>query len=96
MIIALLAALVASIAVFAVILDRALERGKRERDADREERQVLLQRIQAPEAAVYEHATLPAQPDPDGSPMTDEQMAEREERTRVLAFIERHENGGPG
>lgn len=91
MTIALTAALILTVAGFLVLLDRRDARGKLERDADREERQTLLQRIQAPESATYEHAAqqLPAEGDP--FPMSDEQLAEEEERRRVLEFIERHE-----
>lgn len=83
---ALLAALVAVNIAYLVLLDRRDTR-------DRSERAVLLQRIQAPEAAVYEHAAPMLPPDPEGLPMTDEQLAEQEERARVLSFLERHENG---
>lgn len=86
MIIALLTALVAVNVAYLVLLDRRDTR-------DRSERATLLQRIQAPEAAVYEHAAPMLPPDPEGIPMNDEQLAEMEERARVLSFIERHENG---
>jgi hypothetical protein len=76
---------------FLVLLDRKDARAKTEREAERVERQVLLQRIQAPDAAVYEHATRDLPADPEPFPMSDEQLAEQEERARVLEFIERHE-----
>lgn len=84
-------ALIASIAGFLALLDRNAARAKAEREAERAERQVLLQRIQAPEAAVYEHATQHQPSDSEPFPMSDEQIAEQEERARVLEFIERHE-----
>lgn len=88
---ALAAALILAIAGFLVLLDRNASRAKLERDHERSERQVLLQRIQAPDAAVYEHATRDLPADPESFPMSDEQLAEQEERARVLEFIERHE-----
>lgn len=91
MTIALTAALVLTVSGFLVLLDRRDARGKLERDADRAERQVLLQRIQAPESATYEHAAQQLVPDLEPFPMSDEQIAEEEERRRVLEFIERHE-----
>jgi hypothetical protein len=93
MTIALTAALVLTITGFLALLDRKDARAKAERDADREERQVLLQRIQAPEAAIVDHSMRNVPDDPDPFPMSDEQLAEQEERARVLQFIERHENG---
>jgi hypothetical protein len=39
----------------------------------------LLQRIQAPESATYEHAVQQLPPDPEPYPMSDEQLAEAEE-----------------
>lgn len=91
MTLALIAALILAITGFLVLLDRKDARAKLERDADRQERQVLLQRIQAPEAAVYEHAIQNQPEDRDPFPMSDEQLAEQEERNRVIQFIERHE-----
>ena len=93
MTVAFLAALAAVTIAYLILLDRKDARGKQERDADREERQTLLQRIQAPEAAVYERATRDLPQDPDPFPLTDEELAEQEERARVIAFIEQHENG---
>lgn len=87
----LIAALILAIAGFLILLDRNASRARLEREAERTERQVLLQRIQAPEAAVYEHAALDLPADPEPFPMSDEQLAEQEERARVLEFIERHE-----
>ena len=85
-IIALIAALIAVNVAYLVLLDRKDAR-------DREERQTLLQRIQAPEAAVYEHATQGLPDDPSPYPLSDDELAEQEERARVIAFIEQHENG---
>ena len=93
MTIALLAALVAVNIAYLVLMDRNDVRAQTERDANREERQTLLQRIQAPEAAVYEHATRDLPDDSSPYPLTDEELAEQEERARVLQFIEQHENG---
>jgi hypothetical protein len=89
--VALIAALIVTVAGFLVLLDRRDARLTEERDRDREERQVLLQRIQAPESATYEHAVQQMPPDPEPYPMSDEQLAEAEERRRVLQFIDRHE-----
>jgi hypothetical protein len=50
-----------------VLLDRALHRAAVERTAHRHEVARLLQRIQAPEQAVYEHATG-GSPPPAGPP----------------------------
>jgi hypothetical protein len=91
--ITLTAALILTLAGFLVLLDRKDARAKLERDADRTERQVLLQRIQAPEAATYEHAAQHLPQDPSGLPMSDEQLAEAEERQRMLDMIERAERG---
>jgi hypothetical protein len=93
MTIALTAALILTVTGFLVLLDRRDARAKLERDSDRQERQVLLQRIQAPAAAVYEHSASQLPDDSSPYPLTDEELAEQEERARVLQFIERHENG---
>jgi hypothetical protein len=93
MTVTLTAALILTIAGFLVLLDRKDARGKQERDADRKERQTLLQRIQAPEAAVVDHSMRLVPDDPNPYPLSDEELAEQEERARVLQFIERHENG---
>jgi hypothetical protein len=83
--IVLAAALILSVAGFLVILDRRDQR-------DRDERQMLLQRIQAPEQAVYEHATRA--PDPSPFPQSDEQLAEQEARQALdrIAEMERQAN----
>jgi hypothetical protein len=90
-------ALVATIAAFAWLLDRRDQRG-------RAERAELLQRIQAPHAAVAEHhyrADPPVDPG-SGLPMTDTEIAELEgnrvpdvgEETRKwIAQVEAIENG---
>lgn len=85
MTVALAVCLILAVAGFLVLLDRKDQR-------DREERQVLLQRIQAPDAAVYEHATQGLPEDREPFPMSDEQIAEDEERRRALQFIERYES----
>ena len=51
----------------------------------------LCQRLQAPEVAVAQHAHFE---DGEEFPMADEDLAEQEERARVLAFITKHESGG--
>lgn len=73
MTLSLLAALVAVNVAYLLLLDRKDKR-------DRDERQVLLQRIQAPEAAVYEHATRNSDEPEDGMPMTDQMVADDEAR----------------
>lgn len=93
MTIALTAALILTVAGFLTLLDRKDARSKAERDADRDERQILLQRIQAPQSAVVEHSMRDVSEDGSGLPHTDEELAEQEERARVLSFIERVENG---
>lgn len=55
-------AAIAVICGFLLVLDRRDARAQLERAADREERQALLQRIQAPSEAVFEHATREAPP----------------------------------
>lgn len=80
----LIFAVVAVNVAYIVFLDRRDQR-------ERVERAHLLQRIQAPEAAVYQHATQHAPEDQGAYPATDEEIAEQQERDRVLAFIERHE-----
>ena len=84
MLYALLAALVAMNIAYLVLLDRKDRR-------DRAERATLLQRIQAPDAAVYEHAHATFPQDSSSLPLSDEEIAEREERERVIAWIEQHE-----
>jgi hypothetical protein len=69
----LLAALVAVNIAYLVFLDRKDAR-------ERAERQTLLQRIQAPEAAVVEHQVRHAEPD-EPYPLTDEEAAEEMRQT---------------
>lgn len=69
--IALLTGLILVNAGFLVLLDRRDSR-------DRDERSVLLQRIQAPEQAVYEHAVT-EHAEGSGLPMSDEQVAQMQE-----------------
>lgn len=88
---ALIAALILTVAGCLVLTDRKDARQATERDREREERQILLQRIQAPDAAIVDHSMRLVPDDPDPFPMSDEQVAEQEERARVLQFIERHE-----
>lgn len=49
----------------------------------------LLQRIQAPEMAVMQHAQPFVQPDGDGHALTDEQMADRDAALRKVEELER-------
>jgi hypothetical protein len=87
----LIIALVAINVGYLILLDR---RDKRERA----EREGLLQRIQAPAAAVAAHhvAQVGAVVDGDGLPMTDEEIAEQQEAARVVSLIENVENGRLG
>ena len=95
-----------TILAFCVLLDRRdkrtheerLERGKRaddERTAHRLEVVALLQRIQAPELAVLEHQQANAQ-EPDSFPLTDEQLAERQEAAAFIQRLEQFENQNAG
>lgn len=60
----------------------------------RAETATLLQRIQAPVAAVTEHhAQVVPQERMSSLPMSDAEMAEQEERTRLISAIEAAENG---
>ena len=62
--------------------------------AHRDEVQILLQRIQAPEYAVVEHQQAKAD-DESPYPLTDEESAEaQDERARMIATLERMENEG--
>lgn len=92
MTLALTAGLILTVAAFLFLLDRRDARDKTERAAEREERQTLLQRIQAPEAAIVDYSMRDLPSDPSPFPQSDEQIAEQEERARVLQFIERHES----
>jgi hypothetical protein len=66
--------------------DAALER---DRDARRDEIQTLLQRIQAPQQAVLEHAVRHAGPPPDGSPRSERESAEAsDEQLRARLMVE--------
>lgn len=93
----LLAALVAVNIAYLLLLDRRDQR-------DRAERAVLLQRVQAPQAAVYEHHQQVSPPEPPASalPMSDEEMARMQngivpdgqsELARVIARMEAEANG---
>lgn len=101
MTLALLIGLFAVILAFLVLLDRRDTRAARERAADREELQTLLQRIQAPHAAVHEHHATVAPAEPQGStlPMTDEEVADLQNRqvpselAAIIAKMEAVENG---
>lgn len=86
----LAAALILTIAGFLVLLDRKDGRAKLERDADRAERADLLQRIQAPQLAVIDHAQRDAEDDP--MPVTDDEGLTDEER-EAIERLERMEAG---
>lgn len=89
MLYALLVALVAINAGYLIYLDR---RDRRERA----ERAELLQRIQAPHVAVAEHhadAAPMADPAEEPFPMSDEAIAAREDRDKLISWMERVENG---
>lgn len=91
---ALTVALVAVNIAYIVFLHFSGQRAVSERAAEREERQMLLQRIQAPEVAVVQHqqTTLP---DENPYPLSDEESAEAQnERQRMIAELERLENAG--
>lgn len=68
---------------------------------DRTERASWLQRIQAPQAAVYEHHAAVTSPEPAASPLplSDEEMAEmqapgsHESVAAIIARMEAAENG---
>jgi hypothetical protein len=67
--------------------DAALERDRRRARAD--EIQTLLQRIQAPQQAVLEHAVQHAGPPPDGSPRSERESAEAsDEQLRARLMVE--------
>lgn len=94
MTITLTAALILTLAGFLILLDRRDTR-------DREERAVLLQRIQAPQAAVYEHhaAITPPEEPMSPLPMSDHEMAAMQsaengsELAAIIARMEAVENG---
>lgn len=88
---ALLAALVAVNIAYLLLLDRRDTRDRTERDADRAERQTLLQRIQAPQVAVVDHSQGLMTDDPTSLPFSDEELAERQAREAAVAFIEQFE-----
>jgi len=69
--------------------------GDRRDQRERSERAELLQRIQAPQAAVTAHHVQHVGPveHSDGLPMSDEQIAEQQEREQVISFLEAAENG---
>lgn len=103
MIFALLAALIAQTVLMFWLLDRQGKRAAAERAQDRSERAELLQRIQAPHAAVAEHYHRADPPEAGSSlPMTDAEIADQErgqvpdvdvERARIIAQMEAIENG---
>lgn len=74
---------------------RLAELVEHERDARRDEIQMLLQRIQAPQQAVIDHAVRQTIPDPDGRPRTEEESArasdERVALQQVVEEVERIE-----
>lgn len=82
---ALAALLLTALVVVNVAYIRHLEAKDRRHD---EQIGRLLQRIQAPEHAVIEHAQASLPPDEDALALTDEQMAERDEALRKVAEME--------
>lgn len=83
-----------------LVLDRHDRRHQEERAQHRAELAALLQRIQAPQAAVAEyHATVtPASGPANAMPMSDHEMAAAEddlspETRRLIAAMEAVENG---
>lgn len=81
--------LIAAVALIGayIVLDRKDARAAAERDRDRDERQTLLQRIQAPETAIIDHSAGYVTPDDDGRPLSDQEMAEMDVESRALAFL---------
>jgi hypothetical protein len=53
----------------------ALKALQDEREAQNRERQTLLQRIQAPQAAIIDHSVAVAGPPPNGRPLSEEESA---------------------
>lgn len=88
MLYALLVALITVILAFVVLLDRKDARAQTERDAERAERQTLLQRIQAPEVAVAQHVTAERPSVEDSMPLTDEEIQEERERLDAIERLE--------
>lgn len=95
MLYALIVALVAINIAYLIVGDRKDKRVHDDRERERAERADLLQRIQAPQAAVIAHhqATVPAAADGDGMPMSDEEIAEMQQRAEAISRIEAVENG---
>lgn len=95
MLIALIVALVAINFGYLIAGDRKDKRVHDDREREYSERADLLQRIQAPQAAVIAHhaAAVPPAPDGDGMPMTDEEIAERQAHADAISLIESVENG---
>jgi hypothetical protein len=88
---ALIVALVMINVGYLILLDRRDTREHAERGG-------LLQRIQAPAAAVAAHHVAQTGPvvEGDGLPMTDEEIAQQQEAARVVSLIENVENGRLG
>lgn len=93
MTLALLIALVAVNLAYLAKADRDAKRALVQADADRREREMLLQRIQAPELAVIQHQQDTAAPD-ESYPLTDEESARIQEQQLALERIERLEREG--
>jgi hypothetical protein len=91
---ALIAALIATVAAFAWLLDRKDARAHTEREAHRAETADLLQRIQAPEVAVVQHQIAQSVEAPQPSSPEDDEAYWRdaEEHRRMIAEIEALEN----
>lgn len=92
MTVALIAALVLTVVGFLVLLDRKDKRAVAERDRERRERADLLQRIQAPEAAVIQHQIEQVTEVPQ-PPATDDSYWEQDKEHRAaIAALEAREN----
>lgn len=88
---ALVGALVLVVIALVALQDRKDARCHTEREAERAERQILLQRIQAPEVAVAQYATGDRPTLEDSMPLSDEELQEERERMEALDRLERIE-----
>jgi hypothetical protein len=90
---ALLVALVAVNIAYIWARDRDAERALTQSREDREERESLLQRIQAPDVAVVQYQQDTATPD-ESYPLSDEETARIQEQQLALERLERLEREG--
>lgn len=103
MLIASLATNIIMVVAFVWLLNQHGKRAAASEVLAHGERATLMQRVQAPHAAVAEHhvrATEPVPPAGSGLPMSDEEMAEAqqirtsdEEAAKWIAAVEAMENG---